>query len=107
MPDFKSNGIIHHEAKTYFPGATINLTQEQADALGARVIPMAVAAPEKAIADMNLKELKATAKAAKVPGYTSMDKGELVTALSANPAIVEPDSAPDDVELVSDDTVGG
>lgn len=82
MPKYITNGIIVQKGRALKDGAVIELTEEQAERLGRKVIPLEVADPDKPIDTLNLKELKDLAKAAGVEGYSRKDKASLVSVLT-------------------------
>lgn len=81
MPLYAAAAVLIHNGKGVHPGDKITLTEEQAQALGMKVLPVGVTEPEKPFAEMFVKDLKPLAKAAGIEGYSGMDKGELVKAL--------------------------
>lgn len=104
MPDFIATVILSKNGKPYHPGDTINLTKEQADNLGPKVVPASVVDPDKPIADMGLKELKVLAADAGVEGYSRKSKKELVeilTGVREEAGVTEP--APEPEQVVVDD----
>lgn len=95
MPKFIANGLIYLNGRTHRHGAEITLTDEQAKALGKKVVPMEVAKPATPLKEMTLKELKPLAKSAGVENYSKLDKMELVSVLEAvQPEVVETDDEP-------------
>lgn len=108
MGKYKSNGILIHNGSTVWPGDELELTDEQAVELGARVLPLEVADPEKPLDEYLLKDLKSLAKKAGITGYSGKDKGTLVTELSAlsEDAEVSAAPSPDEVEVVADEPSG-
>lgn len=83
MPEYYSNALLAHKGGVVKYGEKLTLTEEQAAALGSKVIPAEVANPDKPVNEMTIKELKPLAKAANVENYTAMNRSQLVEALSA------------------------
>lgn len=107
MPEFIANGILKHRGKVLFAGASLTLTEEQAERLGTKVTPKEVAQPAKTFDEMNVKELRATAKKAGIDKPTTLDRAELLAALGAiAPAAAVP-AAPIEVEVKADEPASG
>lgn len=81
MPEFVVNGLLQKKGKVYRPGQVIELTKEQADELGDKVVPVEVAKPNKPISEMGVKELRPLAKAANIESYSTKTRDELIAAL--------------------------
>ena len=109
MPQFYSNSILIQDGKVYRRGQELTLTEEQAEALGNKVIAKDVADPFKPISEMSVKELKSLAKKTGIDGYSNMNKAELASELEALQAAANPDGvatpAPE-VEVIADEPSG-
>lgn len=92
MAKYIAVSVIKHDGKMYHPGFELEMTPEQAEKLGKHVVAKEVAAPEKSLNQMTVKELKALADKAGIENYSKLDKAELVAVIEAvQPEVVEAD----------------
>lgn len=87
MSKYVAQEFLVHKGELVAIGGTVELTEEQAKRLGAKVILQDEAAEDdmvdydKPLEDMTVKELKAEAKELGITGYSGMDREQLIAAI--------------------------